>query len=77
MVQREHGKDVDLEVLQDPRPRDVLHQWVGFDDAGVWDDNVKMGDAMLRLEAVDEFGCVFFARGVALCDDQTAALALG
>lgn len=77
MVQREHGKDVDFEVLEDVGSCNVFHQGIGFRYASIGNNNVKVSNAMLRLKVLDELSCIAFSRRVALGDDEIAVLALG
>lgn len=70
--------DVDVDVLGQVRSLGLgdLEESFGFEDAGVGDDNVKMGDALV-LDACDGVCCVGLRGAVDLDCDELGALSLG
>ena len=70
--------DVDVDVLGQVGSLGLgdLEESFGFEDAGVGDDNVKMGDALV-LDACDGVCCVGLGGAVDLGCDELGALSLG
>lgn len=77
LVERHGAESVGLEKLDDVGSLDVFHQGVAFGVAGVGDDDVEVGDAMLLLKFLDGGEGVLFDGGVVFDEDEVGAFAFG